>query len=430
MKQKFAYLLYAVIASSTALAQSQFYGIARKATSSSEIYLASINSSTGLVSNISTSSLGTTINLTGAALDPYNNYFHFIGGNNIKSVNLTTGNVVTSVPLYNPIAASYFDNFRFNHSDTSLYGLARRVVYDTVTMSSTGEVYLAKVNVTTGVISQISTSSVGQGYTIGGSAIDPYQKVFYYTTGLRFVGLDMYTGSIWSDVPITITDGIMFDNVAYSCRDTGIYGLIRQNYFSIEYPDPTDSSITNEVLDSSTIKLGRIDPSTGVVTTISPYTIDQGGYSLNSGATINADSMLYYYNKGYELVAVSLTTGLVVSRRMLSYTDGDYFELMRHRSNCIEATSPRRLPTTSVNSMAESGESISVFPNPAAESVTVANAEEGSLVEVIDAFGRVLIRRAATSDIMHFDISGFTSGVFTVRVSGQRSISISKMVKQ
>lgn len=430
MKQKLSYLLVAAMCATQAIAQSQFYGVARNTTVSTEVFLANVNPTTGYVTNISTTSLGPSINLTGAALDPYNNYFHFMGGTNINTVSLSTGNMVSSVPIYNPIASSYFDNYRFNNSDTSLYGLARRVIYDSATMSSSGEVYLAKINLSTGLITQISPSSVGVGFSLGGSAIDPYQKIYYYTTGLKLVGLDMYTGNIWSSADMLITNGIMFDNIAYSCVDTAIYGLIRQNYYDTTYPDPLDSSIVDVLVDSTTIMLGRINPATGVVTTISPYSIASGGYSLNSGATIDPYNRLYYFNNGSQLIAVSLTTGLIVNQPTLTYSNGEYFELMRYMSNCAEATLPLRLPqTTGINSVQQSKE-ISVYPNPATDNIQLSGCDAYETLTVVDATGRVVFNTPISQPQFSINVATWARGIYLIKAHGAVGSYNTKVVIQ
>ncbi len=412
-----------------AQSSSPFFGVARNVTTSTDVYLSTVNPTTGVVSNIGSTPIGPSINLTGAALDPYNNNFYFVGGNNIKTVNLTTGAVTGSVTMYNPIADSYFDNYRFNNSDTSLYGLARRVIYDSDSITSSGQVYLATVNTTTGIISQISSSSVAGGYSLGGSAIDPYQKVFYFTTGLNFVGLDMYDGSIYSSVPISITNGIMFDNIAYSCADSTVYGLIRQNYYDTTY-DATDSSIIYINIDSTTVHLGKINPNTGVVTTISPYSIASGGYSLNSGATIDPSAMVYYYNNGSQLIGVSLATGIIVSNPTLSNTDGDYFELMRIHSNCIYATLPMRLPsTTSVADLAAKRK-CNIYPNPATEVINITCADEINKIELIDMVGNVVKSETMSAKKEGIDIHGCRPGLYIIKCYTKDGIFTERIIKR
>lgn len=323
----------------------------------------------GFVSNRGPYTYNQAVNLTGASLNPYDSIFVFLGGNGLNTFDLNQGNITFQAPVYNPISPSYFDNFRFNNADSTMYGLARRNEYDSTTMTNTGSMFLAKLNTNNALITEISPTSVGQGFALAGSAIDPYQMVFYYSTGSNLVGLDLYDGSIFSNAPISISNGDYFDNFTYSCADTALYGLIRSNYFSyvIDPLFPLDSML---VMDSATVKLGKINPNTGVVTTISPYSISQGGYSLNAGAAIDPNGMIYYYNSGANLIGVSLITGTVVSAVTLDFEDGMYFDLMRNFENCRSAKSARLSPFASIAEI-NTNEQALVYPNPSDGFLTI-----------------------------------------------------------
>jgi hypothetical protein len=430
MKKLFILIAIFMAAKAQAQISNTFYGLARKNTPNNEIFLATINPSTGVVTNISPTSLSPIVNLTGAALDPYNNNYHFVGYNQMKTINLSTGLETNSVVINNPIANSYFDNFRFNHSDSTLYGLARRYIYDSVTMTGYGEVYLSTINTTTGTISQISPNSIGQGFALAGSAIDPYQKIFYYSTGTNLVGVDMYTGLVYSNPPITIQGGgTNFDNFTYSCADTALYGLIRTNYFSYEY----DSLImdTIQILDSTAIHLGRINPSTGVVSKISPTKLDQGGYTLNAGSTIDPSTMTYYYNNGYQLVGVSLLNGLKVSQQTINNTNGQFFELMRIQSNCYEAYKPIRqyVPTSVTSSLKQNN--IIIFPNPTTGMIELKNSNAVVKIEIFDMVGKLLLTQKINSMNQKVDVSNLQTGNYLFKAySKSNQFDVLKFVKE
>ena len=430
MKKIFILIAIFVAAKVQAQISNTFYGLARKNTPNNEIFLATINPSTGVVTNISPTSLSPIVNLTGAALDPYNNNYHFVGYNQMKTINLSTGLETNSVVINNPIANSYFDNFRFNNSDSTLYGLARRYIYDSVTMTGYGEVYLSTINTTTGTISQISPNSIGQGFALAGSAIDPYQKIFYYSTGTNLVGVDMYTGLVYSNPPISIpAGGTNFDNFAYSCIDTALYGLIRTNYFSYEY----DSLImdTIKTLDSTAIHLGRINPSTGVVSKISPTKLDQGGYTLNAGSTIDPSTMTYYYNNGYQLVGVSLLTGLKLSQQIINNTNGQFFELMRIQSNCYEAYKPIRqnAPASVTSSLKQNN--IIIFPNPTTGMIELKNSNAVVKIEIFDMIGKLLLTQKINSMNQKVDVSKLQMGNYLLKAySKSNQFDVSKFVKE
>ncbi|MFN8154799.1 MAG: T9SS type A sorting domain-containing protein [Bacteroidia bacterium] len=428
MKHFFFLLMTFMSLKVTAQTGSNFYGLARSSAPGT-VYLATVDPATGQVTNISSSSLSSMINLTGAALDPYRNSYHYIGYNSMISVDLTTGALISSVTLNNPGASNVsFDNFRFNNSDSSLYGLSRLVVYDSVTNTYTSSMYLATADPTTGVVTNISPSSIGQGFALAGSAIDPWQMVYYYSTGADLVGLDMYTGLVWTSAPITIAGGDMFDNFTYSCADSGLYGLVRTNYFDTVY-NPFDSTVYNLILDSATLRLGKINPATGVVTIISPYSIMQGGYSLNAGSTIDPNTMTYYYNNGQDLVGVSMATGLIVSQQILQNANGDYFDLMRIPANCIQATQPIRLApaATSVNEIYK--DDVFVMPNPVVDKLQVMATDEIDHLDILNLAGTLLYSEDIHAKKAEVDFSSFSRGVYFVRCYNESGVSVRKVVR-
>jgi hypothetical protein len=380
---------------------------------SSALRLGTINPATGYVSNQGSFAFSESINLTGASLNPYENSFVFIGANNINTLNLTDGTLTASSGLSNPNGQGYFDNFRFNNADSIMYGLSRRNYTNPITGQVTGAVYLAKANTTTGVITEISTSPVAQGFAMAGSVVDPHQMVYYFSTGSNLIGIDIYDGSIFSDVPFNNPNGMAFDNFTYSCADTSIYGLIRQNYFS-----------ANQQFDSSTIKLGKINPNTGLVTEISPYSIFSGGYSLNAGSTIDPDGMIYYFGNGQAIIGVSLITGLVVSNQSYSFEDGMYFDLMRNNQNCITARAERfaNFATTIVDKNA--AENFSVYPNPSTGVFAFKDTKNLNTVEVYSILGEKILSQTNQKTIT---LSGFSKGVYFARVNGG---VVLKMVKE
>lgn len=392
------------------------------------IRLGSLNPVTGQVTNIGNNVYNRSINLTGASLNPYDSTFIFIGNTDLITLNLNTGAIVTNEPLTNPLGYSYFDNFRFNNSDSTIYGLARRSTYNEITDETTSEMYLAKINTTTGVITQISPQSVGAGYAMAGSTIDPYQMVFYYSTGANIVGLDLYNGSIYSNVPIQNPYGVIFDNFAYSCVDTAVYGLIRQSYYSTVY----DSTLgfEYEVFDSSTVKLGKIDPTTGQVTLISPSTVSQGGYSLNAGAVVDPNTMAYYYNNGSHLVGVSIVTGLPISFQSLSFEDGQYLDLMRNYTNCYDSYAKRR-PTLTNTPEQLANNSFSLFPNPATNRLHINGDNAIKSLELISVDGKTINIALANNINPLVDIDYLVPGLYVARIMDiNNKVAIKKFVKQ
>jgi hypothetical protein len=428
--KKICIILIFVSVANTVLAQipNTFYGLARKNTPTPQLFLSTINPSTGLVSNISPSSLGPMVNLTSAALNPNTNTFHYVGGNVFKSIDLVTGTIVNTVLINNPIANSTFENFRFNNADSSIYGLARRVIFDSVNNTYLNEVFLATIQPGNGLVTQISPNSVGLGFALAGSAIDPHLNVFYYSTGLNLIGLDMFNGTVYSNAPITLSNGIVFDNFTYSCVDTALYGLVRQNYYD-SLPDPLWPNGWNVFVDSTSIHLAKINPNTGLVTTISPTSLDQGGYSLNSGSTIDPSTKTFYYNNGLQIIGVSMITGLKVTQQTLINSNGELFELMRIQSNCFRAANTRTNPSLGFDENTVH-KKVELFPNPTA-SVFVIHADENiESVQVYNSGMSLVYYTEPKAKSIAIELDNFPTGLYMVKIQSGNTILVKKVVKE
>ena len=271
-------------------------------------------------------------------------------------------------------------------------------------MNYIGEVFLAKVN-TLAELSQISSSSLAQGYAMAGSAIDPYQIVPYFSTEVICTSRHC-NGNLYSNVAYRLPTNTYFDNFTYSCSDSAIYGLVRQNYFTyiLDSLFPGDSLA---VLDSTSLRLGKVDPNTGVVTVVSPVSIMNGGYSLNAGSAIDPSTMTFYFSNGSQNIGVSLITGLITTLNTYAFTDGEYFDLMRNLGNCINATEVRlNSETTGIRNIS-SEKNISISPNPASNKIEVRSSGLIKKFEVYSLEGKIVLTSSNTNKDLSIDISDF-----------------------
>jgi hypothetical protein len=336
---------------------------------SAKIHLGIADPALGNIQRIGNTSYNNAINLTGSVLNPYNNTFVFMGGAGFNIFDLNTGIMTDNIPLYNPLGESYFDNFRLNNSDSTIYGLARRSFFDPVTGFFEGSVKLAKADSFTGLVTEISPFSVAEGFSLSGSAIDPHQMIYYFAIGNRLLGLDLYNGSVYSDVTMFPgTSNTYFGNFTYSCADTTLYGLVGQLYYSVDsmFGFPT------QTLDSATLKLAKVDPNTGEVTVLSPVSLPYNAYSVNAGTVIDPYSKTYYFGSGYGFVGVSMITGLPVSAAPYTFDQGGtYFDMMRGSDNCLDALPRRPDPSLSTSSDDIAGNTgqITISPNPASDEI-------------------------------------------------------------
>jgi len=407
------------------------YGLART-TNPAAVYIATMDPVTGIATNIGQTSVSSSINLTGAALNPYNNRFCFFGDNGLKSIDLSTGQLTNTATINNPNGTGYFDLFRFNTSDSLMYGLSRRNITNPQTGQVTGAMYLATINEITGTITEISPISIGQSFAYSGSAIDPHQMVFYYSNGSQLVGLDMYNGSIYSNPTLTFPNGGQnFDNFTYSCADTTMYGLVRTNYYSSVFNPITGT--TTQVFDSAAVHLGKVNAMTGAVTKISTQSIGVNSFSVNGSSTIDPVNMIYYFisgsGTGLTIYGVSLTTGLVVSQGTINNAGALYFDMMRIQSDCYESRPTRLEPSANIQETFTSTNLVKVFPNPFTDQIAVSSEVELQKIQLIQANGQVLNSVTVSGKEFTFETSQLINGIYFLHVTNMEGMEIIKIIK-
>ncbi len=405
-------LILGMISVANGQTSNTLYGIVRQnyytnqTFDSATVRIGTINTTNGYVSNIGNSTYQMGINLTGASLNPYDSTYVFIGsGGYINTLHLGSGQLINQAAINNPMAISYFDNFRFCNGDSTMYGLARRNYFDSTLNINVGQLLLAKINTVTGTITQISPNSIGQGYAMAGSAIDPYQMVYYYSTGSNLVGVDMYSGNVYSNTPMQLPPNSYFDNFTYSCVDTALYGLVRSNYFN---------SVNPFVIDSSTVRLGKINPTTGAITVLSSASLFGSGYSLNAGAAIDPNNMTYYYSTGTYLVGVSLYNGQQNSLDSIQFADGSYFDLMRNFDNCRTINIIRTNNSTGITKINQN--KISIAPNPSSSEINIVSEEMISQINIYSTQGNIVHAEQPNSKQSSISINDLNQGLYIVQI--------------
>ena len=380
---------------------------------------------TGELVALSPNSLSSISSATGAALDPNTQTYYYETQTEMISVDLNTGLTTAQAVVSNPIQPSYFDNYRYNTSDSTIYGLGR-ISTSTGIGQANGELYLSSINPATGVITQISPQSVGEMYTVQGNAIDPHEMVYYYSFSGHIIGLDIYTGLVYSDQEITYPEGGMFfDNYTYNCADTTIYGIIRAN-----------TTAPNEFY------LGKIDPNTGVATRISQQPIPYHTYSLNGSSTIDPNNGVYYFAAKSTavipainvVVGVSLATGTVVFEQVMTLpgtaVNSRYFNLLRYPTDCAEAFPTRVNPNSGSAGLAAANKStLKVAPNPFEQQFTVTSAELIEGITLRDAQGKVVLQQVANSNTLEVETGSLQSGVYFLEVQTANGVELVKVVK-
>ena len=402
------------------------FGLLRTSNPAS-VKLGTIDLVNGSITGLGQSNVATSINLTGAALDLTTNQYYFLtqGGTNgvAVSVGLDDGALINQAALNNPISPSYFDNFRFNTSDSTLYGLARRYIPGASPGQGTGELYFSSMNPATGEITQISPQSILDSYSLSGSAIDPHQMVYYFSKGSQFYGIDMYNGQVYTSQTLSFPEGgLFFDNYTYNCADTAIYGIIRVT---------TTPPIT--------AYFGKINPQTGVVTRISQTPLANSMYSVNGSSTIDPYTGTYYYvsslpQGGVGVIGISTYTGALISVYPVASSSGvaTYFDMIRHPSDCLGAAAYR--PDSNGGGGSAGIENFDpnrskVYPNPVDDQL---NIESTSIIYSLilrDAKGGILFAANPQEKFTKISFEHMPSGLYFLEVQNEFGLELLKVVK-
>jgi hypothetical protein len=398
---------------------------------SSTVRLGSVDPYSGIVSNYSSNEYAIGINLNGATIDPYLNKYYIGSGTNILTFDITTGNLDNSAPISGIIPTSAFQNYRFNPSDSTIYGMVPEnfysSYYDSLSMSyievlDSARIRFASIDPISGQYNLIGNTPFKNIYTLAGNSIDPYQMIYYYSAVDTLVGIDLYDGSIFSEVPIQLPPYGIFENIAYSCADTSIYGITRQSYTSIVYDSLFMDFI--EVIDSTTFRLSKINPNTGAFTFISPYNL-QAGSNLTGGAYIDPNTMTYFFNHGIQIIGVSLTSGLITSSVSKTYPSGEIaIDMMRSTQNCYGALKMRENPIL-VNEEVLS-DNFHVYPNPSNSKITISSSSSLISVSIIDITGKEVLKTKEKT----LDISELSNGIYLVKCYFENNIVLArKLIK-
>jgi hypothetical protein len=386
---------------------------------SSTFRLGSIDPYNGVVTNIGNAEYNSSVNLNGATIDSYLNRYYIGSGQNLLTFDINSGNIINNVPIFGSKAATGFQNLRFNHSDSKIYGLLPinyySYIYDSTLMGNieildSTQIRFASINPSTGQYTIIGNTSYSNMYTLAGNSIDPYQMLYYYSAVDTLIGIDLYTGAKFSAVPIQLPPHGIFENIAYSCIDTSVYGLTRQNYISYVY----DSIIMEYafIIDSTTFRLSKINPNTGVVTFVSPSNIGAGG-NLTGGAFIDPNSMTYFFSHGNKIVGVSLNTGLISSSVSKSFDSGAFaFDMMRSTQNCMNAAAIRVNNPIGISETVNYNLDGFIFPNPAQNKISITLNVAINKIEILNPKGQLIIEQKDNL----IDISNLQSGIYFVKV--------------
>jgi hypothetical protein len=380
--------------------------------------MGNVNPTVGFVNNVGSATSSNMFSITGGSINQTTNRFNLVSSNFYVSFDLYDGSIQDNMPINSFFGGTtMFSNVRYNNSNNTLYGLASTFTENNDLIG----MYLASLNTETGDLTALSQSSIGNGYQLAGTAVNPLEMVYYYSTGPKFVGLDLYNGTVYSNPTVQYSNPneFNFTNFAYNCADDTMYGLVTED---TQVPNPNSPSGTSIYA----MRFGKINTTTGEVTNISDVPLPTSYYSASASSTIDPNTNTYYYSDGNNIYGISLLTGLVVSNAPLVFEDGQNINMMFNYNNCLGAIATRFDPALSIPENAANAK-ITLYPNPTSTTLSIDAPFAIDSVEVIDSNGRTV--KADRLDSNKLQVQHLQSGVYFLKIVSNNLVKNIKFVK-
>jgi len=373
----------------------EIYGIARN-NNPNVTYLAKVNTTNGLIQDISTTSHSEYIANFSFTVDPNLGIYYYSGLNNFIGVDMNTGELVQD----NPIITSglpIFQNFIYNEITQEIIGIERGGIDDGV--------YLSKIDPETGIVTQISTSSFANSVTVAGCAIDLGNQWFHLFSEGKILSLDIETGAVVHEPIVDTSEFENFNNLTYNPADGNLYAIGR-------------NSSPNELF------FVKINPITGAVNTISPTSL---GESLAlEGSALDPFSGVYYFKRPNPLsiVGVSINTGLEVSATTFDFSEsnGAFFGYFYFGGQVGELLS---------NDDFSNKPDVFIYPNPAENILNVAG-NSISRISMHSVLGQQVANLEYNDEkTIKLDIGIYAKGVYFLKVyNNQQETTTLKFIKK
>ena len=377
-----------------------------------------LNPTDGIVTNVGEATSPNIFSVTGGSLNQTTNRFNLVSTNFMMSFDIFTGNIINELPITSFYeGTTYFANVRYNNSNNKLYGLASTFTENNQLIG----MYLSELNSENGDLTQLSQTSIGEGYQLAGTAIDPEEMVYYYSTGSKFMGIDLYNGAVYSnpDIVFSNPNEFNFTNFSYNCADKTVYGLVVEN---TQIQDPQVSFPFSIYL----MRFGKINPTTGEVTNISEVPLPTAAYSVNAGSTIDPITGTYYFSNGSNVYGISLETGLLTSTTAINNEEGSVINMMTNYYNCLGAVATR--PNSTLTLPQDSIETkVSLYPNPTSSMLMISSSLPIDSVEIIDLQGKTVKMSQVSAN--QIDVQDLQAGIYVLKLISGNEVENRKFVK-
>lgn len=345
--------------------------------SSGVFYFSKMEVSTGIFTQLQLMPWGGYNGLASSCIDNDAQVFYYCGGQDIYKIDPLTG-AILSTTLISNIGSGKLVAIRYNPCDSMIYGIVN---------DYPNSIYFARYNPGTGTLANMSALPGNMGFSLGAmSFIDPLNQVYVLHQPGELLGISMITGQVAYNTSIIPIVNESFGHIAYDCATGQIYGTSANSQEGLKY-------------------LGVVDPVTGIVTHVGTASWPNGFWKpSNGGDCIDDSSGIYYYSGAPDLlIGVDILTGDTVS---VQSTSAGVFLFIQHFSQCPCAA-------TSIEETEMS--SISVYPNPTSELLTITQSAEttaDSWFVVHDAMGREVRRITLTQTISSISVAELSKGIY------------------
>jgi len=313
----------------------------------------------------------------------------------------------------------------YRPADMNLYGLGYN--------AGTKQYQLYNINTTTGMATAVNTAStlnLGSGGNVGFD-FDPVTDRIHVM------------GSNGLNIVLNSNGSVVANNSGAQYASNDINAGTSSDVSAVAHTNNYNGAGSSQAIGIDMATGALVNITSGTSTTLQTLSSITGLLSYN-GATSNNGTLDFYFDAG-----TNSNTGYMVSN--VAGNDngtsnyGEFYEVNGNNYNPTPggsvgpgvplrdiAATPTYAGTTSVSAVAQSS-NLSLFPNPAANSVTLKLEDNGTVhVTVLDISGKVVTENTYTArnnNIM-LNISGLTPGVYTVKVQEEgRAVRSAKLVK-
>jgi hypothetical protein len=170
-----------------------------------------------------------------------------------------------------------------------------------------GEVYLASIDPSNGLVQDISSNSYSNVIANLSYTVNPALDVFYYSDDNALIGIDMNNGALISNPTISTSIQPFYQSFIYNELTQEIVGLER---------GPNNGG---------EVYLSKINPVTGIVTPISQNSITNS-ITLNGGQTLDLANQWFHFVSNGRLYTIDIATGNTLYNPLIDTTTALFFD--------------------------------------------------------------------------------------------------------